>query len=111
MRIAIETRRSDGQAKLKWHVESRRTGRDAIQLDPGKIVNRISAIANQFNDFFKPVPPTGDFQSGAWIQAKTNQACDIGQIETVKSSIVGDIEKNGIESRVRPTCGHRLPAS
>ena len=46
---------SDSQAQFKGHIESRCRGRSAIQLDPGEIVNRIAATADQIDNFVQPV--------------------------------------------------------
>ena len=59
-------------------------------------MNRVAATANQIENFSEPVLPTGNLDRSVRVEAKMDQAGNVGKIETAETIIVGYVEKNGI---------------
>lgn len=98
----------NGQPQFKRHVETRRRRLRPILLHTGKIVDRIATATNEFENLFQPVSSTRDLDGGSRIKAKMNQACNIGEIKTAKSIVVGDVERNRIVGMLKQFCEHGL---
>lgn len=108
VRGEAELCRCNGQTKLEGHVEAGSCGRSAIQLDPRQIVNRITATADQIEDFVQAVLPTGNFNGGMGIESQMDQACNVGEIEAAELPVIRNVEKNGIFGAFRRLCAHEI---
>jgi hypothetical protein len=84
----------DGQPQLEWHIESGGSRRAVVQLNPGKIVYGVFAIANQHQNAIQPSLTGWDFKGSSGSESECTHGCDVGQKEVFKRGVVGDVQKN-----------------
>ena len=95
-----------GQAEFKGHIEAWRPRCPGVQLHTGKIVNRVTATADQVKDLVESTLATGDVQCDARGQAQMDKPNNIGQVQTAKCVVVRNIQKNRIVVLLRQLSGH-----
>lgn len=85
----------DRKSQLKWHVESRSWRRIAVKLDSRKIVKRVSASLNEFDDSLKAPFRARNLNCRSGSQSERAQTSDKGQIETLVAVVVRNVEECG----------------
>lgn len=111
MRSIVDLRGRHSEAQFKRHIEARRTRWGSVQFDSRQIMNRIAAGTNQLQNLFEAIATPRDFERGAGIEPKMDQAGDIGKVEAAKSIVVRDVEEDRILGKFRRPCAHGFLSS
>lgn len=83
------------ESELEGHVESRCRVPLLVKLYARKIVEGITACANQVNDTVQSALAARNFQCGARNKAEATDPCDEGKIEGFKFRVVWQVYKGG----------------
>ena len=95
------------KSKLEGHIESWRWRRIAVNLDSRQIVKRVSASSNQLDNSLEPSFRARNFNCRSRSQSERAQASHKGQIETLVTIVVRNVEECGLLLSAR---AHRASA-
>src|ERR1700722_16799492 len=84
---------SDGQPQFERHIKTRGGRALLVQFNPGKVMDRVLASLYESENTVQTPAPAWNFKDRPRRKPKCGDSANIGETQTLKLFVVGNIQK------------------